>query len=148
MPAVAQPRNGPKVALRLRQRGQRALWHSGARPRRSGSRTDLCAESRCDPRRPGRRYIANDWREITRLDRPVPLSTAPRGSLARHRGFPPRLEPSTASTPRRATPAGFLLCTPPTLIASHEMLRRANSPMRYLFRWTRIIQRHPVNVAR
>ena len=40
--------------------------------------------------RPTWRSIANNWRRITRLDRPVPLSTAPsssRGSLARHRGF-------------------------------------------------------------
>ena len=36
----------------------------------------------------------------------------------------------------------------PLFLASHAMLRLANSPMRYLFRWTRIIQRHPVNAAR
>jgi len=127
--------------------------------------------------RPTWRSIANNWRRITRLDRPVPLSTAPsssRGSLARHRGF--RLasnHPSAQATPPGNSGGVFAFARSKsdatTLFGAGAQCPRrarhgaqngparafkcpertpANSPMRYLFRWTRIIQRHPVNVAR
>jgi hypothetical protein len=72
--------------------------------------------------RPTWRSIANNWRRITRLDRPVPLSTAPSffarvlGSTPR---FPPRLEPSI----RASNPAGQLrrgFCFRPIQIGRHD----------------------------
>ena len=117
----------PIVGRRLCQFSPRAAFHAaasskgarkpGARPRDGVTSADCRAgatilsafggevEKALGDRRgrPTWRSIANNWRRITRLDRPVPLSTAPsssRGSLARHRGF--RLasnHPSAQATP-------------------------------------------------